>query len=178
LRLPALDEFRASAVIARRLLAGVSEAELLDAAEGARARSLVEGWTGVVCAFAVVMASDKTVREALAARQRREQADRERHVRELDAARQGALLRCALGGTLARSMAAASAGQYGVAARLARELEVTPITDDEHANRPEAEESILARAGVQGAGGQAGHDCPCALGDSPGVFGAARPRQG
>jgi hypothetical protein len=185
LRLPTLDEFRASAAIARRLLAGVTEVELLEATEGARARSLDEGWTGVVCAFAVVMASDESAREyarrgreALAARRRREQADRERHLRELDAVRQAARRRCALGGTLARSMAAASAGQYGVAARLAHELEATPITEDEHANRPEAEASVPARAGLRRAGGPARLDCPFALGDSPGGFGATRPRQG
>jgi hypothetical protein len=41
-------------VIGRRLAEGISTEELLDAVEGARARSDAEGWPGVFSAFAAL----------------------------------------------------------------------------------------------------------------------------
>jgi predicted transcriptional regulator len=61
-KLPALDEHRARVAIGRRVAEGVSAEELLDAVDGAYARSASEGWAGVCSAFAVVMAGDEGVR--------------------------------------------------------------------------------------------------------------------
>jgi hypothetical protein len=125
-KLPALDEHRARIAIRRRVAGGTSAAELLEAVDGARARSDSEGWTGVCSAFAVVMASAEDVsayarrgREKRAASERRSDAAKEARARERATEQMATLGRVAL----AESIAAAARGEYKVAARLARELE-------------------------------------------------------
>jgi hypothetical protein len=130
-RLPALDDYRARVAMRRRIAEGVSERELLDAVDGARARAYCEGWVGVVSAFAVVMASAESVRayaqrehEAHAARERQEFAERERRARERVTARAVMATRAGpAGAALAKTLALAAAGRYEVAAQLAAELE-------------------------------------------------------
>jgi hypothetical protein len=124
-RLPAADELRARVAIRRRVAEGVLQQELLEAVDGARSRSDRHGWTGVVSAFAVVMASLEYVRtyaqlgrEARGARERRASAERERRARECAA--EEAVVSPA---SLAKTIAAAAAGRYVLAAQLAQELE-------------------------------------------------------
>jgi len=130
-KLPPPDEHRARVAIRRRVAEGVGEQELLDAVAGARVRARDEGWAGVSSAFAVVMACAEYVgeyarrgREEQAARMQRESAERERYARERALARETARARTgAAGAVLAKTIAAAAAGRYEVATRLAKELE-------------------------------------------------------
>jgi hypothetical protein len=131
-RLPALDEHRAHVVIGRRVADGMDVEELLDAVDGAPARTSSEGWQGVCSAFAVVMASAADMqayarrgREARSARERVQAAERE--VRARDSANERVAI--SMRGALARTSAAAAAGHYEVAARLARELELAAPND-------------------------------------------------
>jgi hypothetical protein len=120
-----VDELRARVAIRRRVAEGVLQQELLEAVDGARSRSDGHGWTGVFSAFAVVMASLEYVRtyaqlgrEARGARERRASAERERRARERAA--EEAVVSPA---SLAKTIAAAAAGRYHLAAQLAQELE-------------------------------------------------------
>ena len=141
-RLPTLDEHRARVVIGRRVADGVDVEELLDAVDGARARTSSEGWQGVCSAFAVVMASADDVqayarrgRDARRARERVQAAERE--VRARDSTNERVAI--AMRGALAKTIAAAAAGHYEVAARLAQELERAPPeegTKGEHHDEP------------------------------------------
>jgi len=128
--LPPVDPLRARATVLRRLADGVSDQDLLDAVSGARARSDGDGWPGVACAFAVVMARAEYVREyaqrgrdARQATERRQRAERERRVQERAAAREAQATRSSTAlAALAEVTALAAAGQYEGAMRLAREL--------------------------------------------------------
>ena len=131
-KLPALDEYRAHVAIGRRVADGVDVEELLAAVDGARARTSSEGWQGVCSAFAVVMASGDDVqayarrgREARRARERVQTAEREVRARDIANERVAISMR----GALAKTIAAAAAGHYEVAARLAQELELAPPSD-------------------------------------------------
>jgi hypothetical protein len=131
-RLPALDEHRARVVIGRRVADGVDVEELLDAVDGALARTSSEGWQGICSAFAVVMASADDVqayarrgREVRSARERVQAAEREERAR--DSANQRVVI--SMRGALAKTIAAAAAGHYEVAARLAQDLELAPPDD-------------------------------------------------
>jgi hypothetical protein len=127
-KLPPVDALSARVTLRRRLADGLSEEELCDAVDGARARSDGEGWPGVVCAFAVVMACGEYVRayaqrghDARAARERREQAE---HARRVQArADERACRITARGRGFAEVIALAAAGRYESASRLAFELE-------------------------------------------------------
>jgi hypothetical protein len=112
--------------IRRRLAEGVAESELLDAVEGARSRSDDEGWYGVACPFAVVMAGAEYVRayvlrgrEARAAPERRRAAERELLAREREAERERRCMPLATRAALAKIIDAVSVGDYTKAARLA-----------------------------------------------------------
>ena len=129
-KLPALDEYRARGTLRRRLADGLTQQELLDAVEGALARSEREGWSGVTSAFAVVMASEGYVREygqrgrdALASREQRRVAEREKHARERAADH---LVRESRSdearAALARVLSLAAAGNFDRATVLAGEL--------------------------------------------------------
>lgn len=113
-------------VIGRRVADGVNAEDLLDAVDGARARTSSGGWQGVCSAFAVVMASADDVqayarrgREARTARERAQAAEREIRARDCANERVAISIRGALGKTIA----AAAAGRYELAARLAKDLE-------------------------------------------------------
>jgi hypothetical protein len=125
-KLPPLDAHRALVAIGRRIADGVAERDLLDAVDGARARSDDEGWVGVHSPFAVVVANATDVRayalrgqSARAARERRQAAAREARARERERERS---LR-STHAELSAVMAAAATGRYATAAQLAQQLD-------------------------------------------------------
>ncbi len=129
-KLQALDEYRARVTLRRRVAEGLTEPELLDAVEGARVRSEREGWSGVTCAFAVVMASAGYVREygqrardARDACERRRTTEREKRAQERAADH---LVRESRSdearAALARVLSLAAAGKFDRATVLAGEL--------------------------------------------------------
>jgi DNA-binding transcriptional ArsR family regulator len=129
-KLPPVDPLRARVTVRRRVAEGVSDQDLVDAVRGARARSDGDGWPGVFCAFAVVMARPEYVREyaqrgreAREPSQRRQRADRERRAQECAGQReaQSARSSAAIAG-LAKVAAMAATGHYTGASQLAREL--------------------------------------------------------
>ncbi len=129
-RLPPVDPLRARVTVRRRVADGVSDQDLLDAVIGARSRSEGDGWPGVSCAFAVVMARAEYVRdyaqrgrEAREASERRQRAERERRAQERAAAHEVQATRSSAAlAALAEVAALAAAGRYDGATRLAREL--------------------------------------------------------
>src|SRR5258708_1874230 len=121
---------RAGVTVRRRVADGVSDQDLLDAVMGARSRSEGDGWPGVSCAFAVVMARAEYVRdyaqrgrEAREASERRQRAERERRAQERAAAHEVQATRSSAAlAALAEDAALAVARRYDGATRLAREL--------------------------------------------------------
>ena len=121
---------RSEKTVRRRVADGVSDQDLLDAVIGARSRSEGDGWPGVSCAFAVVMARAEYVRdyaqrgrEAREASERRQRAERERRAQERAAAHEVQATRSSAAlAALAEVAALAAAGRYDGATRLAREL--------------------------------------------------------
>ncbi len=126
--LPAIDDYRARVTLGRRVSDGLSEKDLLEAVDGARARSEGEGWSGVTSAFAVVMACASYVREyaergrvALAQSERRRVAEHQKRTRERAADRAVAPSPEARA-ALAQVLSLAAAGKFDRATRLAGEL--------------------------------------------------------
>jgi hypothetical protein len=112
--------------IERRLAEGASEKDLLDAVDGARARSDAEGWANVCSAFAVVVARVTDVkayaqrgRDFRRGHDRRRLAAREARARERATDRTAMSMREAL----AETIAAAAEGRYELAAQLAHRIE-------------------------------------------------------
>ena len=100
-------------VIGRRVAVGMDAENLLDAVDGADARTSSEGWHGVCSAFAVVMASADDVR-AYARRGREARTSRERaHAAEREVGARGRAnerVAISLRGALAKAIAVAAAG--------------------------------------------------------------------